>query len=792
MLTSDQHLPEARPDLKQTFLRYLPERIDAIIESWLGLIGKGWNTAKLAQLIQRVQDLTAVAGKFNSTAVCQKLKPLNQCLQQLLDSRSAPTPQQVEQINNLTQQLRTTCLEGDGVASDSFFGPAVLETVTQHPQILYLSSNDDLSHGLSIAINALHYTLIRFIQPSELITQITTRQPAALIVEASLISQVAAAWSEISQHSTKKPPILIALSQINSFELRLQALRAGAAAFFPAPIDPQAVATRLRRLLTPIPELPFRILVVDDDSSQAEFAAAILRKGGLEVRTAIDPTKLLENLETFRPDLVLMDLYMPNVDGLELTKIIRDQPNWATLPIVFMSGEQDADKQLDALSIGGDDFVTKPVRPRRLITIIKSRILRSRAAQNYATEQESRDPVTGLFNRRSLLEKIERTLAAGRRDEVCGLICLEVESFEAIREAVGLRSADALLVEIGARLLINLTPEDVCARIDDNRFAILANRLKNNNLTQLGETLIQSVTQKPITVEGLKAPPSLSAGLCLINPAPEDAVSVEQRAIVACNLARKEGSNRLVMRTGAEKAENADKPSASVDIVDLIKQNLRNQQLQIAFQPFIGVRERHLEIHELQWGIVTTAGNLLTATEVLNVAKSQPGLSLEIDRWLMLRALEVLRDHRRAGRLVWLLIPQTIESMIDPKTAAWLREELRQRLLVGTGLIFKLDLVDLVTDIKSARALAVDLAVMGVEICLGRFGRNDASYKVLRYLKTPYVKIADKLLFADVETINTLLQQVHEVDSKLILSKAQDPRAITQEWLIGADFVQNQ
>jgi EAL domain-containing protein (putative c-di-GMP-specific phosphodiesterase class I) len=193
----------------------------------------------------------------------------------------------------------------------------------------------------------------------------------------------------------------------------------------------------------------------------------------------------------------------------------------------------------------------------------------------------------------------------------------------------------------------------------------------------------------------------------------------------------------------------------------------------------------------MQWRIPIPGGGQMSAADTLNAIKSQPGLSLEIDRWLVVRALDVLREHRQTGKQVWLLITQTTETLIDPKTASWLREELRKRLLVGTGLIFKFNLVDMVTDIKSARNLLGDLSIMGIEMCLGRFGRNDASYKVLRYLKTPYVKITDKLLTADVETIRVLLQQTKEVNSRVILPKILDPKTIAKEWLVGADFVQS-
>ena len=77
-----------------------------------------------------------------------------------------------------------------------------------------------------------------------------------------------------------------------------------------------------------------------------------------------EPVKVIKSLREFKPDLILMDIYMPEVNGIELTTIIRDHKEFVTIPIVFVSGEQNTDKQLDALSVGGDDFIAKPIRPK--------------------------------------------------------------------------------------------------------------------------------------------------------------------------------------------------------------------------------------------------------------------------------------------------------------------------------------------------------------------------------------------------------------------------------------------
>jgi signal transduction histidine kinase len=97
---------------------------------------------------------------------------------------------------------------------------------------------------------------------------------------------------------------------------------------------------------------------------------------------------MFEVLPDFKPDLVLLDLYLPGGNGIEIAQRIREQPAYAFLPIVFLSGEQDIDQRFDAIRVGADDFITKPVKPRHLVTTVESRIKRAR--ELYVGQSESR------------------------------------------------------------------------------------------------------------------------------------------------------------------------------------------------------------------------------------------------------------------------------------------------------------------------------------------------------------------------------------------------------------------
>jgi Response regulator containing a CheY-like receiver domain and a GGDEF domain len=138
---------------------------------------------------------------------------------------------------------------------------------------------------------------------------------------------------------------------------------------------------------------PYRVLIVEDDRSQAIFAESILRKAGMTTRMCTDPLAALDQLDEFQPELILMDLYMPACDGMELTSIIREREAFVSTPIVFLSGEQNEEKHFEALDSGGDDFLNKPIRPKHLIAAVTNRVRRARQLERRGTGGSPRDPV---------------------------------------------------------------------------------------------------------------------------------------------------------------------------------------------------------------------------------------------------------------------------------------------------------------------------------------------------------------------------------------------------------------
>ena len=221
--------------------------------------------------------------------------------------------------------------------------------------------------------------------------------PQGLILgdlEAGQLDQLSALLQAMHGDSSQKPALLI-LGAGDDLQVRLQAMRAGCDAFIPRPAEASDVVAQLQRLEAQRYSDPYRVLIIEDDRSQALFADAILRRNGMQTLVVDDANAVLEQLQRFRPDLILMDLHMPQCSGIELTSLIREHAAFITTPIVFLSGEDDTEQHFAALSAGGDDFLAKPIQPRHLISAVTNRARRARQMQQaHPPDPPNREAVT--------------------------------------------------------------------------------------------------------------------------------------------------------------------------------------------------------------------------------------------------------------------------------------------------------------------------------------------------------------------------------------------------------------
>jgi len=130
-----------------------------------------------------------------------------------------------------------------------------------------------------------------------------------------------------------------------------------------------------------------------------------------------NPLLAMSHLSEFKPDLILTDMHMPGCNGMELAKTIRQVGASFSIPIVFLSSETNTDKQFHAMRMGGDEFLTKPIKAEHLVSAVAVRAERMKIIRSLMT----RDAMTGLFNHSATKERLDTDIAHALRhgNEIC-------------------------------------------------------------------------------------------------------------------------------------------------------------------------------------------------------------------------------------------------------------------------------------------------------------------------------------------------------------------------------------
>jgi diguanylate cyclase (GGDEF)-like protein len=340
-----------------------------------------------------------------------------------------------------------------------------------------------------------------------------------------------------------RQPRVIALSDEANLDARILAVRAGSSAFVAAPYNAFDIVDRMEALGGPSRDDPYRVLVVDDDPFIARYHAEVLSAAGMAVQQVAEPPKLLDYLADFRPELILMDFYMPDIDGRELAAVIRQEPAYDSIPIVFLSAEDNAEMQQKVMRIGGDDFLTKPIREDHLVSSVLVRARRFRSLR--ATML--RDSLTGLLNHTATKEQVSVALSRMRRHgHDMALAMIDLDRFKSVNDTYGHPVGDQVLRSLAHLLKQRLRTTDIIGRYGGEEFAIGLPETPLENAEAVLNQIRESFAEIAHNASGETFRVTFSCGLAGY-PGCADATALTETADAALYRAKKEGRNRVIL-----------------------------------------------------------------------------------------------------------------------------------------------------------------------------------------------------------------------------------------------------
>jgi len=381
---------------------------------------------------------------------------------------------------------------------------------------------------------------------SEARKAIARKHPNIVVLDLSVSSTTDDSLTLLAEASKRTPPIpVLVFTAQDSLTNRIEVARLGGRAFLQKTVPPAQVLETVSEVLQQVDSTQARVMVVDDDPQILATLRRLLEPWGIKVTTLEEPQQFWETLEATQPDLLILDIKMPQVSGVELCQVVRNDSRWGGLPILVLTAYTDADTVNLVFSVGADDFVSKPIVGPELVTRIINRLERIKLLRNLAET----DPIARVSNRYKSTQDLEKFLSkAQHHTQPLCLAILDLDCFKQINDRYGHATGDAVLRRVGELMRRSLRGEDVVSRWGGDEFVIgMYGMTKCDGQQRLMEVLDTLRLEEFTAPDHTKFRVTFSAGIAQY---PEDGTEVQslyRSADAALCEAKKAGRDRVLL-----------------------------------------------------------------------------------------------------------------------------------------------------------------------------------------------------------------------------------------------------
>ncbi len=405
-------------------------------------------------------------------------------------------------------------------------------------------------------------------------------------------------------------------------------------------------------------------------------------------------------------------------------------------------------------------------------------------AQGVDPDDNAPEQQTRVIERGHFVEYLEG-LVSSEKLGFGGVLVVELDELEKVGKRMAGGVADAMLSEATNLIAAQMNSEDLASRISANACAVIASRPTSEGLLALAEQLRRAIEihlfrprEEPLTA-------TASIGLCEFEEYLNESDDLIARASSACAEARAAGGNRIEIHNRAKRLpasnDNAD------GMLRLLRDTLEQGGFHVLFRPLINLRNGVRELYELAPLLPTPGGDRIPRSDFLIPARDA-NLLTQVDHWIIEQALVLMDKHRHEGGESNLLVEQGAAALKDPARVEWIREQLRARQLVGTGLSLEFDLADLAADLNATKKYFETLGRMGISLSLTGFNADAAAFETLKQLPVEYVELDERFTTMGPDIMASVVDKVHALGIKVVAASNECQKNTAFPGASGIDF----
>ncbi len=732
-------------------------KLDEVASLWDHLRYVQWSQKHLDKFYRLAHILVGGAGTLGYLELYEKLKKLDEAVRPLIDEQGAPEASVMKQIDNaleavykqakqFTESPQAAIAIESGEEPDS--GDALVFLVDDDHVVLDVLGAQLQGAGFKVRVFdslAKLYKALKEQTPSLIVLDIVFPQGALAGVDALQSLRIKAGF---------QVPVIF-ISARGDIVARLKALRAGGSAFIAKPVGIKELTKTARDLIAS--DQRYRALVVDDDPVCSLTHENYLMRANCQVKSVSNPLEVLKQIKQFHPDVVLLDLMMPNCNGIEIAQILRQEQSTHFLPIIFLTSSDDPNdiKKIEAIS--HSSYLAKPVEPETLTQAALEAAREYQFFKNKLAELESASATPSLVSRYEFY---------GRLDELIGLPEQERENhallYFAPEQLVSDNSSD--LLHIGTRqhqalqrtLSATLSQDDLIASLSEGVFVVLKDFGKQAPVHFVKQTIAKLNSLK-LTISSISAPLTFCAGVLLLKGIRGRVAQLMEQIEKAAALCAQESDdpwhivnlpNQSVepsgtIDQGAPASGPASKDAAPRE--DDLYKALEEKKYFLQFQPIVNVGDPSFDAYEVLVRLRGFSNQDYAPDQFLPLLEKNNALK-ELDRWVFTHAIKAMQQDQQAYLNSILFLKVSAESLKYKVTVPVVSNLLRESRIKGGGrLVFLFNHQQILEDLEGHLLFARQLRAIDCRVAVEHFSLDGAE-RYIDKLAPEFIKIDAELI----------------------------------------------
>ena len=497
------------------------------------------------------------------------------------------------------------------------------------------------------------------------------------------------------------------------------------------------------------------IMMVDDEPLTMEVVQTFLEDAGYrKFHLLDDSTQAMRQLREQQPDVLLLDVMMPEVSGFDILKMLRQEPEFAHLPVIILTSSADAETKLTALDLGATDFLSKPVDPSELALRVRNTL----AAKAYQDQLAYYDVLTNLPNIHLFRVRTDWAIERARREQLqVALMRISFNDFERINDALGPEIGDEVLKQLALRLTQHVRASDAVSRdsaegnlwadvfrVDGADFSVLLPALDSiANTATVGQRIID-VMREPLQVFGNKVYLTPSIGVAGFPDDAPDTTTLIKCAMSASVQAGEQGAGHLQFYSAEMNAASIRRYRLEAELRNAIK----NEDFRLLYQPKVDVSSGSIIGAEALIRWQQADGTPISPLDFIPIAE-ETGLIIPIGEWVLREACAQIARWHAAGFKLKVAVNISARQLFEADLVAQVYAAVAAADIDPRYLVLEMTESQLIEDVERALHTMRRLRKYGIPISMDDFGTGYSSLSYLKQFPLDEVKI-DRSFLIDV------------------------------------------